>query len=792
MSQTLQIERAIRRHDAPRLLVEWSSPWDEFVTSIRPAFGRSGERLAGEAPHGIFPYRGLLAAWLLEAFLLFVVIVLPRQIQKMLPYAPQKLQPYEVIYYSGDELPRTEDLGGAQSGAKGRAGGQEAHHRTQTIRIARGKSLTPKVVDAPNLKLPASMDAVANLLAIKPVPGPPPSEGLHASLTLPNLPANVVAPPSSNVTRDRSRSVTLNSVIPPAPSLSRDKPLTAPALNSAVVPPAPSVSRDRSLAAPTLNSTVIAPSPTDVSRSRRRSAPALSGSVIPPAPSASSPEVTRSLVQNNVAVVPPPVSAPVREAARDPKLSLPAPSVIAPPPSTDTSRDLRRMASGTVAGQPSTVVPPPPAPSGSGSFVTSIMGKLFGTQDVVPPPPNAASNPGRGSDRSGTSLGSNVIPPPPAAGGGASGGSPSGTNRGGSLNANVIPPPPSAGGGGRGSSNAGGNSSGSGTLLASNVVPPPPSFGSGSGPGGSGSGRQGAGMGGVGDVGSVLAPPSGGGGSGGGTGVIVSSEPGAKVGTGGSVKGSLAMSPAGGDKPGLGGSGGGSGIGHGDGPGSGMEGNGPGAGKSGTERGSDPNARGGISPNAGPGGAGSGTTGAPAVPGVAISGGSTAIVNLPSFGSGSSSNDPKLPGRSSVKEQPGPAITIVATSRSGGAFNFYGVLKGDKVYTVYLDTALGQAVMQFADPASASHPYAEDLAGPQQMRTDLPAGLTPSHLVIACTLDASGKLKNLKVLDPGPAVLTAKVLAALPTWKFRPALRGNQPVEVTAILGFGINTDDRN
>jgi len=32
----------------------------------------------------------------------------------------------------------------------------------------------------------------------------------------------------------------------------------------------------------------------------------------------------------------------------------------------------------------------------------------------------------------------------------------------------------------------------------------------------------------------------------------------------------------------------------------------------------------------------------------------------------------------------------------------------------------------------------------------------------------------------------------LPSWKFRPAMRGNQPIEVTAILGFGINTDDRN
>jgi hypothetical protein len=52
-------------------------------------------------------------------------------------------------------------------------------------------------------------------------------------------------------------------------------------------------------------------------------------------------------------------------------------------------------------------------------------------------------------------------------------------------------------------------------------------------------------------------------------------------------------------------------------------------------------------------------------------------------------------------------------------------------------------------------------------------------------------LKNVRVLEPGPADMTAKILAALRSWKFQPAMRGAQPVEVTAILGFGINTNDR-
>ena len=67
--------------DAPKLLVEWSSPWEEFRTAIRPAFRRSPERLAGEAKTGLFPYRGMLASWVLEAAVLVAVIVLPERLR---------------------------------------------------------------------------------------------------------------------------------------------------------------------------------------------------------------------------------------------------------------------------------------------------------------------------------------------------------------------------------------------------------------------------------------------------------------------------------------------------------------------------------------------------------------------------------------------------------------------------------------------------------------------------------------------------------------------------------------
>jgi TonB family protein len=222
-----------------------------------------------------------------------------------------------------------------------------------------------------------------------------------------------------------------------------------------------------------------------------------------------------------------------------------------------------------------------------------------------------------------------------------------------------------------------------------------------------------------------------------------------------------------------------------------MTGSGTGAGKSDVGHGSDPSAHGGISPSPGPGGAGNAPAGTPAVRGVDISGG-TSQVTIPAFGSDPSGSDPQAPAHSRVNQQrQALGVTIVATASSGGAFAPYkNLLKGEK-YTTYFDTSLGTVVMEFADELATSHTYDSTLAAPTAIRTDLADGLPRARMVVTCTLDASGNLKNIRVLEAGPAVMTTKILAALRSWKFQPAMRGNQPVEVTAILGFGIDTNDR-
>ena len=673
----------------------------------------------------MFPYRGMLACWLIECLLLIAIILLPEHFVSLeLPLPPTRPQ-QDVIYYSGDELPQTQDRGGAQSGKSGRAGGQQAHHRTQTIRVARGDKPSEKVVDAPKVNLPHSDSAVANLLAFKPNPGPPPAEGLRSSLIAPALPAMSAVPPSPELnselgsTPSRTASTLTTSIIPPAPEISHAATRTSPSLSAAilqptVVPPAPNVSRDNMRTANPLAPTVIAPAPRDTQRDLASS---------------------RTPLTQTVDVVAPPVSAPPREVSSRPKLTLPAPAVVAPPPS-QVSRDLNSWGSSAAGDLRTNPVPPPPTASGGGSRARSGVGTL--TPQVVPPP---ASIDGSGSQKNGS----------------------------------------------RGNAGRSGQSAGS-LLGNADVVPPPPGLGGGKALSGSGRGNKGTGAGGPLDLGSSVAPPSNAGGNAAGTGVVLSSQPGTKVGLPNSPgAGALAMSPSGTAKTGLGGSGGGSGIGKGNGPGSGLQGEGSGAGKQGTGRGSDPNARGGISPYPGPGGAGTGTSGTPAVPGVSVQGGTTTIT-LPSFGSPGGDAPPTSPGRSSTSAHKGSGITIEATPRSGGVFGYYGVLKGDRNYSIYIETSLGTAVMQYADAASATHPSSETLSAPEPMRKDLPAGLRPTHVVFVCTLDRSGVLRDLKVLDPGAAETTSKILVALHSWKFRPAFRGNEPVEVNAILGFGVDT----
>ncbi|HXE89942.1 MAG TPA: hypothetical protein VNK82_03165 [Terriglobales bacterium] len=265
------------------------------------------------------------------------------------------------------------------------------------------------------------------------------------------------------------------------------------------------------------------------------------------------------------------------------------------------------------------------------------------------------------------------------------------------------------------------------------------------------------------------------------SGLVISTSPGDAVGVPGESVGTLAMSPAGSGTTGAGGSGGGTGIGVGTGSGSGAHGTGPGAAGSGTGFGADAGAHGGISPGPGPGGTGSGTSRS-GLAGVTIRGG---VVNLPSF---ATAGAPAPPGRTPTEGRRVPTITVIATPRSGGALPTYGLLKGPRVYTIYIQTRLGTGVLQYSERPKDIRGFQSDLTAPEPLRADFPPGTPMARVIVACVLDRSGFLKDLRVVSAASQEVAGKVMEALKDWRFRPVLRGNEVIEVDALLGFSVGT----
>jgi endoglucanase len=263
--------------------------------------------------------------------------------------------------------------------------------------------------------------------------------------------------------------------------------------------------------------------------------------------------------------------------------------------------------------------------------------------------------------------------------------------------------------------------------------------------------------------------------------IVISVSPGDAVGApaeGG--PGSLAMSPKGRAESGLGGDGGGGGVGRGTGPGSATAGTGPGAGRTGSGPGSTPSAGPGTSAANGPGGSGNGSPGG--IPGVTIRGGA---VWLDSFGPKVAPSAPNGKRVANPADAPrkSAAITVIATPRSGGGLNAYGVFKGQQVYTIYVDTRAGAVVVQFAARQAAAS-YNGELTAPDPVKTDLPALPAASGAVIACVLDASGRVQNARMIQ-GNARLHRAILEAVREWRFHPALKRGEPVEVDALIGIG-------
>jgi len=116
----------------------------------------------------------------------------------------------------------------------------------------------------------------------------------------------------------------------------------------------------------------------------------------------------------------------------------------------------------------------------------------------------------------------------------------------------------------------------------------------------------------------------------------------------------------------------------------------------------------------------------------------------------------------------------------------YGALRGTKVYSIYIATARGPAVLQYSEHSPREAGFEDDLIAPEPMNAGVPPGFS-KRFVVACMIDRSGLLRNFRVLESNASESVARMFSVLEGWRFRPALRDTEPVDVDAILGFNID-----
>lgn len=145
-------------------------------------------------------------------------------------------------------------------------------------------------------------------------------------------------------------------------------------------------------------------------------------------------------------------------------------------------------------------------------------------------------------------------------------------------------------------------------------------------------------------------------------------------------------------------------------------------------------------------------------------------------------------------------IIVSAGPSGGGGLRIYGVLHGEKIYTVYMSMPGRNWIMEYCAHEDSPKPT-------QQSRTvevRLQPPLTPpdavgqfdfhrppivpdqanNMIVLHGLIHEDGSVTNLEVLRGLEQTLDEAALAAFSRWKFRPALRAGTPVAVDILVGI--------
>lgn len=147
-----------------------------------------------------------------------------------------------------------------------------------------------------------------------------------------------------------------------------------------------------------------------------------------------------------------------------------------------------------------------------------------------------------------------------------------------------------------------------------------------------------------------------------------------------------------------------------------------------------------------------------------------------------------------------PTMVVSSGSFGGGGLRIYGVLHGDKIYTVYLPMPGKSWILQYC--AHVSPPQADSASRIVQIQIQPP--LTPpaaidqfdfhrppqpqdpanSMIILHGTIHENGLVSDLTVLQGRDLIDNAAAMAAFLRWKFKPALRAGFPVALEILVGI--------
>lgn len=220
---------------------------------------------------------------------------------------------------------------------------------------------------------------------------------------------------------------------------------------------------------------------------------------------------------------------------------------------------------------------------------------------------------------------------------------------------------------------------------------------------------------------------------------------------------------------------------------------------------------GGVHGGGGSGGNGSGAGGGRdiaqiRIPGISVKGGGA---QMPSPGAVGSVR-PNFSEMVTIEEPAESYNITIVEGRSGGAgLGVYGVLTGKRNYTVFIPMPGGRWIMQFSempDPKENGAPsvssnrapsgqltigMGEAIAQPRPYRKVDPGRPEDEELaklrgltVLFAIIRKDGVIDRVRVVRSLNPALDDRAMEALKKWKFKPALLGNDPIEVQALFGI--------